>query len=306
MLAILGHQASLSGALRARVDTLDMISQCRFATRYAYHHGYYDGVEREFRGFAMVETWDSEIIDQLVDEQAAQLIWTSRLPFLKSERRLGFTQALTKTPAQSAAFCGPNISNQTILPCFRIAPCKTSASLVEKRRARHFGLSKARLFAAKHTVKTVQIFLCSVSCEGTELHSFHPSTSTIKYLCGIFIHSSSEDLTYHLERKPDDGRMQHTIVLEADRFGNILKSIQIAYGRRPGKSTLQQAGDIQKQEQTISHTRNGRHSYDHNRRRIQTPCYMRDSVLGNHGPDAYVTNATMVSLIFHSTVTSRF
>ena len=28
--------------------------------RYAYHHGYFDGEEREFRGFGMVEQWDTE------------------------------------------------------------------------------------------------------------------------------------------------------------------------------------------------------------------------------------------------------
>ena len=27
---------------------------------YAYHHGYFDGVEREFRGFGLVEEWDTE------------------------------------------------------------------------------------------------------------------------------------------------------------------------------------------------------------------------------------------------------
>jgi RHS repeat-associated protein len=43
-----------------RVETLDAISRNRFVTRYAYHHGYYDGVEREFRGFARVDQWDTE------------------------------------------------------------------------------------------------------------------------------------------------------------------------------------------------------------------------------------------------------
>jgi RHS repeat-associated protein len=43
-----------------RVETLDWISRNRFATRYAYHHGYWDGVEREFRGFARVDQWDVE------------------------------------------------------------------------------------------------------------------------------------------------------------------------------------------------------------------------------------------------------
>src|SRR5262249_52738416 len=43
-----------------RVETYDQISGNRFVTRYAYHHGYFDGEEREFRGFAMVEQLDAE------------------------------------------------------------------------------------------------------------------------------------------------------------------------------------------------------------------------------------------------------
>ncbi len=37
----------------------------RFVTRYAYHHGFFDGVEREFRGFGMVEQWDTEELGDL-------------------------------------------------------------------------------------------------------------------------------------------------------------------------------------------------------------------------------------------------
>ena len=43
-----------------RVETYDHISRNRFVTRYAYHHGYFDGDEREFRGFGMVEQLDTE------------------------------------------------------------------------------------------------------------------------------------------------------------------------------------------------------------------------------------------------------
>jgi hypothetical protein len=43
-----------------RVETYDHISGNRFVTRHAYHHGYFDGVEREFRGFGLVEQWDTE------------------------------------------------------------------------------------------------------------------------------------------------------------------------------------------------------------------------------------------------------
>jgi len=43
-----------------RVDTYDRLSRNLFVTRHAYHHGFFDGVEREFRGFGMVEQWDTE------------------------------------------------------------------------------------------------------------------------------------------------------------------------------------------------------------------------------------------------------
>src|SRR5206468_1387701 len=32
-----------------------------FSTTYSYHHGYFDGVEREFRGFGRVEQVDTEL-----------------------------------------------------------------------------------------------------------------------------------------------------------------------------------------------------------------------------------------------------
>jgi len=44
----------------SKVEVVDQISRGRLTTEYRYHHGYWDGVEREFRGFAMVEQFDTE------------------------------------------------------------------------------------------------------------------------------------------------------------------------------------------------------------------------------------------------------
>jgi RHS repeat-associated protein len=44
----------------ARVEVIDQISGGKLTTEYRYHHGYWDGVEREFRGFGMVEHLDTE------------------------------------------------------------------------------------------------------------------------------------------------------------------------------------------------------------------------------------------------------
>ncbi len=48
----------------ARVEVTDAISGGRLTTEYRYHHGYWDGVEREFGGFAMVEQFDTETFDR--------------------------------------------------------------------------------------------------------------------------------------------------------------------------------------------------------------------------------------------------
>jgi hypothetical protein len=53
-----------------RVETYDWISRNLFVTRYAYHHGYYDGTEREFRGFGMVEQRDTEELGVLTQSGA--------------------------------------------------------------------------------------------------------------------------------------------------------------------------------------------------------------------------------------------
>ena len=53
-----------------RVQSCDYIGRNLFVTRYAYHHGYYDGVEREFRGFGRVDQWDTEEFASLANSSA--------------------------------------------------------------------------------------------------------------------------------------------------------------------------------------------------------------------------------------------
>ncbi len=48
----------------AQVEVIDAISQGKLTTEYKYHHGYWDGAEREFRGFGRVEQLDTEVFEQ--------------------------------------------------------------------------------------------------------------------------------------------------------------------------------------------------------------------------------------------------
>ena len=45
-----------------RVETVDHAREHTLVTRYAYHHGYFDSHEREFRGFGRVDQWDTEAV----------------------------------------------------------------------------------------------------------------------------------------------------------------------------------------------------------------------------------------------------
>lgn len=47
----------------ARVEVIDLISRGKLTTEYRYHHGYWDGAEREFRGFGRVEQLDTETFE---------------------------------------------------------------------------------------------------------------------------------------------------------------------------------------------------------------------------------------------------
>jgi RHS repeat-associated protein len=51
----------------SQVEVIDEISQGKKTTEYRYHHGYWEGIEREFRGFGMVEQFDSEFFDRYDD-----------------------------------------------------------------------------------------------------------------------------------------------------------------------------------------------------------------------------------------------
>ena len=47
-----------------RVEVLDLLSGGKLATEYNYHNGYWDGAEREFRGFAQVDAQDTETFER--------------------------------------------------------------------------------------------------------------------------------------------------------------------------------------------------------------------------------------------------
>jgi hypothetical protein len=48
----------------SKVEVVDRISGGKLTTEYSYHHGYWDGAEREFRGFGRVDQRDTEVFEE--------------------------------------------------------------------------------------------------------------------------------------------------------------------------------------------------------------------------------------------------
>jgi RHS repeat-associated protein len=76
----------------ARVEAIDALSGGKLTTEYRYHYGYWDGVDREFRGFGMVEQFDTETFHNFHARESAQLTGFSAVP-----RHYFAPPSLTKT-----------------------------------------------------------------------------------------------------------------------------------------------------------------------------------------------------------------
>jgi hypothetical protein len=251
-----------------RVETWDHISKNRFVSRYAYHHGYFDGEEREFRGFGMVEQWDTEEIGAqgaLIDAGNTNWDAASSVPpvhtktwfhtgvYLGRDRVSNFFAGLLDDkdtgeyyPSFRSGDAAADAAAKALLLEDTILP--TGLSVEEEReacRALKGSMLRQEVYAedktdkAKHpyTVTEQNFTIKCLQARGGNRHA-------------VFFTHPREAISYHYERNPADPRTQHAMTLEADNYGNVLKSLAIGYGRRNGLSPLQ-GDDKAKQEQLL-------------------------------------------------------
>jgi hypothetical protein len=232
-----------------RVETYDHISRNRFITRYAYHHGYFDGEEREFRGFGMVEQWDTEEFaaleaDGLLDD-ATNLAQVSHVP-----------PVLTRTWFHTGAYLGrSHISNffaglldaNDIGEYYREPAWRGDDTEAKKRLLDDTimpdGLTLEEEREACRALKGSMLRQEVYALDGSEKEE-HPYTVTEQNFTvkcmqaragnrhAVFFSHAREVINYHYERNPSDPRISHSITLKADNFGNVERSLAIGYPRR--------------------------------------------------------------------------
>ncbi|NMF61148.1 SpvB/TcaC N-terminal domain-containing protein [Pseudanabaena yagii] len=80
-----------------KVTVFDKWRNTRFASTYSYHHGYFDGIEREFRGFGRVEQTDIEDFGIFSSENISS-------PYISDDRTLYQPPVKTITWFHTGAF----------------------------------------------------------------------------------------------------------------------------------------------------------------------------------------------------------
>jgi len=221
-----------------QVEVFDHISRNHFVTRYAYHHGYFDGAEREFRGFGMVEQWDTDEFDKL-NPEASNVDYRWHTPPVH-----------TKTWFHTGAFIeGAHISQQMAHEYFG-APQTQAAfdawvkdTLLDDTVPPSTSLTTEEIRQACRALKGVtlrqEIYADDDSVKADIPYSVSERNYTVRLVQeqadnrhAVFFTHARETVDYHYERNLSDPRVSYTLTVEVDDYGNVLKSVAIGYGRR--------------------------------------------------------------------------
>lgn len=221
-----------------RVESLDRISGNHFASRYRYRHGYFDGAEREFRGFGYVEQLDTESFATL-----------EAMGGTNAEAGFYVPPVLTKTWFHTGFFLDRDHISQlfaeeyyvgdseavllpdTLLPQSLSGPGQQSLTPSEEReacRALKGSILRQEVYALDDSAQSPHPY--TVSERNYEIRWLQPSQ---KGQYAVFFTLAREALDYTYDRNPTDPRIGHQFTLAVDDFGTVRQSAAVVYPRRP-------------------------------------------------------------------------
>jgi len=217
-----------------RVTAVDQVGGSRLASEYAYHHGFYDGVEREFRGFGMVEQRDTQSLAALqsqgrfpadVDDvpPARTLTWFHTGAFLEEDELVARfrTEWFGLDPGQQhpadAAMPGGLDAGEwrEALRAMRGKPLRVEIYAEEQ--------PPTPATAIPYQVEEYTYQLRTLQPRGSRRHA-------------VFACDAVEKLTYAYERDAADPRVEHDVVLRVGAYGAVEQRVRIGYPRRPTQS----------------------------------------------------------------------
>ncbi|MFL9966301.1 SpvB/TcaC N-terminal domain-containing protein [Paraburkholderia sediminicola] len=222
-----------------RVETLDHVSRNRFISRFSYHHGFYDGEEREFRGFGRVDQLDTEEIGTFEDgpDSPQNLDPASSIP-----------PVLTRTWFHTGVFVkGGRVSRHLAREYYRESAAETLLDDTVLPPELEPEQAREACRALKGSMLRQEIYALDGKPESCRPYSATESNLTVRLIqprgpnrhAVVYSHPR-EQLSLAYERKlyevegclHADPRVSHNVTLEVDAYGNVLKSVAIAYPRR--------------------------------------------------------------------------
>jgi RHS repeat-associated protein len=221
-----------------QVETYDRISGNRFVSRHAYHHGYFDGIEREFRGFGMVEQWDTEAFEDYVVGVKRVEGGQELAPELYQP------PVMTRTWYHTGAF----LDRDRILHQFRDEYYQKAEHIPEP--VLPSGLADDREFreclrALKGLPLRQEIYSFDGSAQEQHPYSVVENNFDIRKIQArkeqrhaVFFPIGRESVSLNYERNPADPRISHSFNLDVDEYGNTRKSCSVVYGRKAADPLL--------------------------------------------------------------------
>ncbi len=216
----------------AKVTRTDQVAETELVTRYAYRHGYFDGLEREFRGFGFVEQFDAETLPAPSgpsDEVERRPPAVTRTWFHTG----AWLEGTQLEAGYAAEYCSADPA-AVRLPDTRWPPEVPSWELRDLVRA------------LKNQPLRMEVYAFDAD-KGQQLDP-RPYT-VVEHAYAVRLLQPSRDnqrcvvradveqtLNYHYERDLADPRVTHEFVLERDPFGNPLRQATVAYPRRRARA----------------------------------------------------------------------
>ena len=227
-------------------EVIDHLSRTKLVSTYKYHHGYYDGHEREFRGFGRVDQFDTEYFEEF---EAAGLHGQDA-DFDNRQAGFHLPPVETRTWFHSGVYFDPNrrTDHRELVERFReeyydgddAAFVLGSTLFTQPDGSPGPGDTPHEAFRA---LRGAELRKEVYGPDGSALEDHPYSVTDNRYRVAavqpaeqgrhpVYLLTTAENISYHYERNPTDPRISHSITAGIDGFGNVTDSLSIGYPRR--------------------------------------------------------------------------
>ncbi|KAK4161537.1 virulence plasmid 65kDa B protein-domain-containing protein [Cladorrhinum sp. PSN259] len=210
----------------------DLINRRSIMHRYRYHHGHFDGEEREFRGFGMVEEWDTEEFDTIARVSIQTVLDDT-------DRALHSAPLHTKTWFHVGAFQALRAARTVYAKAFH-----PWSRLREAIRV----LSGRRLHGEEYDAGQQDGTPFSVEDVGYSVRMLQPRGQNKR---AVFQCYENESYSAHYEHDSSDPMISQEFNFKVDHFGNVVKSAHIAQGRQKRDEEHLSAAEILLQQRDM-------------------------------------------------------